>query len=269
MTGFLCFTLYAPVSSWGEIAVGEARGSWDRPSRSALLGLIGAALGITRDEQDAHDALDTGYGVAVRLDAPGTPMVDYHTAQTVSASAVKKRRPLTRAELLASGELETILSRRGYRQDALATVALWPRAGARWLLSQLADALRQPAFVLYAGRKANVFGLPLAPVIIEAATLADAFTGFADQRKCAGRQSVAHAEVSGIVEQLRPPDGWGQEVAHDSCVGFASGLVPLRWETRRDTAAQRRRWHFADRVLEVASLESTGGEARTSGGGHR
>ena len=30
MTGFLLFTLYAPLASWGEIAVGETRGSWDR-----------------------------------------------------------------------------------------------------------------------------------------------------------------------------------------------------------------------------------------------
>ena len=81
--------------------VGESRGSWDRPSRSAILGLLGAALGITREDQAGHDALDAGYGIAIRLDSAGTTLSDYHTAQTVAASAMRKARPRTRAQLLA------------------------------------------------------------------------------------------------------------------------------------------------------------------------
>ena len=73
MTEFLLLTLYAPLASWGDIAVGEVRGSWDRPSRSAVLGLVAAALGVDRADQAAHDALDVGYGVAVRQDAAGAP----------------------------------------------------------------------------------------------------------------------------------------------------------------------------------------------------
>lgn len=112
MTDFLLFTLYAPLASWGDIAVGESRGSWDRPSRSAVLGLLGAALGIMREDQAAHEQLQAGYGVAVRADAVGATLSDYHTAQTVAASAVRKARPRTRAELLACADRETILSRR-------------------------------------------------------------------------------------------------------------------------------------------------------------
>ncbi|HEX6536947.1 MAG TPA: type I-E CRISPR-associated protein Cas5/CasD [Gemmatimonadaceae bacterium] len=242
MIDFLLFTLYAPLASWGEIAVGEARGSWDRPSRSAVLGLVAAALGITRGDQAAHEALDTGYGVAVRLDASGAPLVDYHTAQTVAASVARKRKPATRAELLAAGERETILSRRGYRQDALATVALWARRGARWPLDELATAMRRPAFVLYAGRKANALGLPLSPSITSAETLADAFMG----RAPTITEPVARA--------VCPPGGWGREVAHDPCETFASGLRPLRRDTRRDSSPQRARWQFAERVVEVGEL---------------
>ncbi|HEV2643569.1 MAG TPA: CRISPR-associated protein Cas5, partial [Candidatus Elarobacter sp.] len=78
MTDFLLFTLYAPLSSWGDIAVGEMRGTWDRPSRSAVLGLVAAALGLLRDDQAAQEALDGGFGVATRLDASGAPSADYH-----------------------------------------------------------------------------------------------------------------------------------------------------------------------------------------------
>ena len=128
MTAFLLATLYAPIASWGDITVGERRTSWDRPSRSAVLGLIGAALGIDRQDQTGHDALDTGYGVAVRVDAPGRVIVDYHTAQTISQTEMKRSRPHTRREMIRHGErshkLETILSWREARVDAVVPFAL-------------------------------------------------------------------------------------------------------------------------------------------------
>lgn len=255
MTEFLLLTLYAPLASWGDIAVGEARGSWDRPSRSAVLGLIAAALGITREQQDGHDALDAGYGLAVRLDAPGTPMTDYHTAQTVAASVVKKRRPATRAELLAAGERETILSRRSYRQDAIATAALWARGDARWPLADIAHALRHPAFVLFAGRKANAFGLPLDPRVVTASTLDDALS----------QRPMPPVALADDARRLRPRDGWGDEVAHDWCEGFESGLQTARHIIRRDGSAHRTRWQFAERVVEVAHTMTAAGAAPTEG----
>lgn len=243
MTDFLLFTIYAPLASWGEIAVGEVRGSWDRPSRSAVIGLVGAALGIRREDEAAQDALGR-YGVAVRLDLPGTALSDYHTAQTVAASAVKRARPRTRAALLEAGERETILSRRAHRQDALATVAAWARSGARWPLEELAAALRQPVFTLYAGRKANVLGAPLRPEIIAATTLAEAL-----MKRAAGLAPIDP-------RRLRGRTAWGREVSHDIGPddGFESGLKPLRRDVRRDVPLHRGRWHFAIREVHVGLL---------------
>lgn len=248
MTEFLLFTLYAPLASWGDIAVGESRGSWDRPSRSAILGLLGAALGVERADQAAHGALVSGYGVAVRQDAAGTVLSDYHTVQTVAANVVRRERPATRAQLLGrpSHELETILSRRTYRQDALATVALWTRDDPRWSLAELAAALLRPAFTLYAGRKANPLGAPVHPEIVEAASLAAALRG-------------RRPGIAGVSDHLlRGRDGWGREVAHDAVLGgegAGSGLRMLRREVRRDIPVHRARWHFAERVVEVGLLE--------------
>jgi CRISPR system Cascade subunit CasD len=248
MREFLLFTIYAPLASWGEIAVGEARGSWDRPSRSAVLGLIAAALGITREDQDSHDALDEGYGVAVRLDAPGTPMVDYHTAQTAGVSDVKRRGAVTRKEVLDVDEPFTMLSRREYRQDAVATVAVWVREGARekehWGLAALADALCTPVFTLYAGRKANALGLPLLPVVLSAEDLSGAFRQRTAQTTC------------GPVKALKPRAGWGMEVMFDPCEGFSSGMEEVRTVTRRDAGAQRSRWQFGERTVVVGLLGS-------------
>jgi CRISPR system Cascade subunit CasD len=252
---FLLFTLHAPLASWGEIAVGENRGSWDRPSRSAVLGLVAAALGLTREAQAEHDTLDAGYGVAVRLDAPGTPLVDYHTAQTMAASVARRQGVTTRARLLAVGNPQTILSRRAYCQDAVATVALWTREGEAWSLAELANALRRPAFILYAGRKANALGLPLAPEVIPAATLAEAFERrSATQGLREDAPSAAREALHRIWSALRPTDGWGREVAHDAWDRGSTGLQPVRREVRRDTAPHRGRWHFSERIVEVGLL---------------
>jgi len=260
MSQFLLLTLYAPLASWGEIAVGETRGSWDRPSRSAVLGLVAAALGLDRSDQAAHDALDTGYGFAVRLDTPGTPLVDYHTAQTVAESVLKKARPATRKAMLEAGDRETILSRRTYRVDALYTAALWANDAGRWPLGILRDAIRRPAFVLYAGRRANPFGLPLGPEVIDARTLADAFR-------------ARPARTAGELLDLEPDyrrkgtREWGCEVAFDLPRGSTASVEPgfpemLRRETRRDSRPDRTRWQFAERTVAIARLPDVQEQSR-------
>jgi len=240
MTRFLLCTLYAPLASWGEIAPGEARSTWDRPSRSAVFGLLAAALGLTRDDQTGHDELDKGLGLAVRLDAPGRALEDYHTSQSVAESVLKKANPATRKTMLEAGARETSLSRRTYRADSLATIALWTARETAITLDRLRAALRAPRFTLCAGRKSNPFGLPLDPEIVDADTLAAALA-----------QRLPPGARLGDLERLKPLDGWGREVAHDPANGFSSGLQPLRRETRRDAAAQRTGWIFANRTVEI------------------
>ena len=245
MNAFLLFTIQAPLASWGEIAVGEWRGSWDRPSRSAILGLLGAASGIERDDSDGQRALTTGYRIAVRGDALGSSMQDYHTMQSVAKSLVKKRNPSTRAQLLDISDKETILSRREYRQNVVHTIAVWPVASARWPLAELAASLRRPVFALYAGRRSNPLGLPVLPDVVHADTLAAAFLG---------RPPIPTDLPSGL-SRLRPAAGWGTEVAHDHCDGFHSGLVePRRRHVRRDVPTNRVGWLFEERTMLVGML---------------
>ena len=49
---YLLFRLYGPLASWGEIAVGESRHTAAYPGKAALIGLLAAALGIRRDEEE-------------------------------------------------------------------------------------------------------------------------------------------------------------------------------------------------------------------------
>jgi CRISPR system Cascade subunit CasD len=239
---FLRFTLYAPLASWGETAIGEIRGSWDRPSRSAVLGLVAAALGIVREDDERHAQLDGSLRFAVRSLAPGLPLVDYHTTQNPKSSLVKKHRPQTRCVALSLGENETALSRRWLRQDALHVIALWTIASSELRLADLAAALQRPAFSLYAGRKANVLGLPAAPHIVQAESLADVLT--------------VVPPLPSEFEALRPRGGWGRDVAHDQCEGFDAGLEGVSVQVRRDSASVRSRWQFRDRTVLYARIPS-------------
>lgn len=237
---FLLFTLYAPMASFGEIAVGERRMSWARPGRSAILGLVGAAQGIEREDEAAHGRLEAALHYAVRTESPGRPLVDYHTAQTPKAR--RGRTFATRRAELESEALNTVLSTREWRTDACFTVALWPRSGRLVDLDKIAECLRFPAFVLYLGRKSAPLSLPLNPAIVEAETFMAAF----------GAREPTGAERT----ILRATQIDGMACGEIACDHDAPGApVEGRIERRRDSAASRTRWQFADRLERVVFPE--------------
>ncbi|MFC7557403.1 type I-E CRISPR-associated protein Cas5/CasD [Pseudoroseomonas wenyumeiae] len=130
-----------------------------------MLGLIGACLGLEREDAPAQAALATDYGLALLCHAPGRLLADFHTAQVPSTR--RNQRFATRAQELAAPELNTILSRRDYRSGAWHLAALWARGQPRWSLEAIAEAMRNPVFVPYLGRKSCPLGLPLAPDCVE------------------------------------------------------------------------------------------------------
>ena len=235
---FLLFTLYAPMGSLGEVAVGERRMGWARPGRSAVFGLVAAARGIDRADEDAHRSLERELHYAVRTDSAGRPIVDYHTAQTPRAR--RGRTFETRRRELESGDLHTVLSGREWRTDACFTAALWPRRASLADLGEIRDSLRRPRFTLYLGRKAAPFGLPLDPAVIEAETLVEAFG-----KRC------PNAMETEVLARIGADDGG--EIAFDAGAPGAPGAdARLLRERRRDAVVSRGRWQFADRLEDVA-----------------
>ncbi|RMH15034.1 MAG: type I-E CRISPR-associated protein Cas5/CasD [Acidobacteria bacterium] len=244
-TSVLVCRLFGPFASWGEVAVGEVRPSAARPTRSALLGLLAAALGLRREDDDAHAALAAGVRLGVRVDAPGQPLVDYHTANYRRP----KRRELilTRADELRvpRSELQTVQSRRHYRCDALLSIAVLATPAARWSLDHLRVALERPVFPLSLGRKACVPALPLAPELLRAGNLAEAFALY-DERRPVPAELRRLSRRAGAVE-----------LAWDEDLGLEPGLPHGATELieRRDEPLSRRRWRFALRREAVGHLQ--------------
>ena len=148
----LLLRLAGPMQSWGTRSRFSNRDTGLEPSRSGVVGLLCAALGIPREDDEALKQFDKDHlTMALRVDREGRLMRDYHTAQAVLRASGK-------------GTQETVLSERFYLADADFLVGL---AGDVGLLERLALALETPKWQLCLGRKAFVPGLPVCEGVVE------------------------------------------------------------------------------------------------------
>ena len=241
MREFLIFNVYGPLASWGEVAVGDVRSSELRPTRSALLGLIAAALGVRRDEEDAQQELSQELRFAVRVDATGTPIPDFHTVQV--AAMPRGRVAANRAaevRFAKEDRANPIVSRRHYVCDAAYTVVCYEEGLGNDLLRRIASALRAPVLVLSAGRKSCPLAWPLAPQLVEASSVLAA---------------LGQGELSdwppGRLTPSRPATlAW--EGSDDD-----AGLKASQVFVRRDQPQSRTRWTFGTREEKLGTIETT------------
>lgn len=225
MPEFVVFTLAAPMGSFGDVAGHERRGSQTWPGRSAILGLIGAALGVRRTDASGQAALDM-WQIAVATLASGTPLRDFHTAQAVPTARIK--RPNSRREALAAlrPEDNPVLTTRDYLTDCAFAVAVWGGDA-----EPVVQALKTPAFTPYLGRKSCPLSMPMAPRLITADSPVLALT---------------HAAAPPWLPQARP-----LHVASDPYPG-QHGRIETRWDQPRDRAA----WHFSARSVTHLTPEA-------------
>jgi CRISPR system Cascade subunit CasD len=248
----LIFQLQAPLSSWGDVAVGEYRPTADYPSQSAIHGLLGAALGIDREDEDAQSALRAGLRIAVGVLDQGRLLRDYHTSQVPSRTDLKKRPHATRRDELRvpKDDLNTILSSRDYRQNAASLVAVQSLVPAPTSLRELAAALAAPRFVLYLGRKSCPPAAPLHPRILDAESVRAAFATYQEQLSALVQQHAppyASASVAAVQKIV-----WGDDFGDDD---MANVGVPRDFSVnRKDQVISRKGWQFADRREHIALL---------------
>lgn len=227
MDDYLVFQLYGAMAAWGDVAVGEHRPSTPHPGKSALLGLLAAAMGVRRDQEETHRRMAAGYGLTVAVLSPGTLLRDYHTAQVPPQQRHRTYR--TRRDELLADRVSTILSSRDYRTDALYRVAVRCRdAVAPFSLEALRDGLLRPRFTLYLGRKSCPPAAPLQPQI---RTAGDAATAL---------EQAEFAHEKGLPEAPGRPDLYWDE-------GEKVGRAGLKTFVRRDMPLSRSRWQFAER----------------------
>jgi CRISPR system Cascade subunit CasD len=136
--------LHGPLQAWGGPVVGDDRPTLPFPTRSGVLGLVAACLGIARRDLPRLTDLARGTRVHVRVDSPGTPVVDDQTIQD-NPNASQTR--------------QTIQSKRSYLCDASFVAVVVP--GDAGLLASIRGALKNPVFAPFLGRRTCVPSLPL------------------------------------------------------------------------------------------------------------
>jgi CRISPR system Cascade subunit CasD len=244
MHRFIVFRLYGPLAAWGDIAVGEQRPSTPHPSKSAVLGLVAAGLGIQRSDDQAHAALQQGYGFAVRVDSAGVPLRDYHTSQYAKSTARLHHLRTRRDELADRGNRATVLSTRDYRADALYTVCLHQRKeGNAPPAEAIAAALAKPGFIPYLGRRSCPTALPLSPSVIEARDFSAALAAYDTAEQEGERQE--------FLKRLSPK-GPARERGYYWEDGVPSALGALHTTPRYDQPMSRARRQFAPRTEHFA-----------------
>jgi CRISPR system Cascade subunit CasD len=149
MANTLYLRLEGPLQAWGERGRWSVRDTAPEPTKSGVIGLIACALGY-RDDAQIRPLVDKTR-MAVRCDAPGQLMTDYHTVgggydepMLLTAQGKPKKAP-------GSGRPHTELTWRDYLCDASFLIALQSEDEA--LIAQMAEALQNPVWPIYLGRK--------------------------------------------------------------------------------------------------------------------
>lgn len=159
MRDYLILKLQGVMQAWGEHTFEGLRPSTNFPTRSALVGLLAACLGIDRNNRKQQQALADSFLYAVRQDETEhklVKMMDYHTVKDA------------REDYVGLKSHETIITQREYLLDAVFTVAIWNTDGAEYSLDQLKVAICQPRYTPFLGRRSCPITRPLYEDLVKA-----------------------------------------------------------------------------------------------------
>lgn len=146
----LLLRLVGPMQSWGTTSRFDQRDTGKEPSKSGVIGLLAAALGIERENWEKLKPL-TRLSMGVRHDRPGIPKRDYQTAGCAETDTIIK----------ADGtpSKDGVVSQRFYLADASFLVGL--NGEDRNLLETIHEGLRDPIWPLALGRKSYAPSEPI------------------------------------------------------------------------------------------------------------
>jgi len=149
----LLLRLVGSMQSWGTTSRFDQRDTGKEPSKSGVIGLLAAALGIDRENWQDLEPL-TRLSMGVRHDRAGVPKRDYQTAGCAMTDRIIKAN--------GTPSEDGVVSHRFYLADAAFLVVL--EGIDRTLLDKIQNYLKNPTWPLALGRKSYV---PSEPIWIE------------------------------------------------------------------------------------------------------
>lgn len=176
----LSFYLDGPMQSWGASSKFQHRETESFPTKSGVIGLLAAAMGIDKHAPDEEERLRplSSLGLSVlRLEKlPGAPIVrlsDFHTIGGGWIDDWKDNKENLFAKMNTprkagdGSPFGTVITHRSYLMDAKFLVVL---EGDGAVLKSCASALEDPKWGIWFGRKCCLPASPLTPVLAPTAS---------------------------------------------------------------------------------------------------
>lgn len=210
----LALLLDGPMQSWGHSSRFDRRTTALHPTRSGVLGLVAAAMGIDKHRSDEPAQIARLQPLRIttialgRRDRWGNPLPmlrleDYHTVTGIRRASGK------------TDEGATVQTYRHYLLDARFGVLL---EGPSKLLEEIAAALRNPKWGVWFGRKSC---LPASPVLVAGPALLASV--WSDLLTCAGFSG--HEQLESFDRVLETAcDEPGADLLEDMPVAFGNPI---------------------------------------------
>ena len=207
MRQYVILKLKGPMQAWGGQSFEGLRHSELFPGRSGLLGLLGACLGVDRNDQERLKQLAKSIGFTVRIDDQKEPisgkslllqkMTDYHTVKNA------------RVDYRSLKSHDTIQTWREYVLDACYSIAIWTYTDANFSLQQIIEGVQKPIYTPVLGRRSCPLTRPLYEAIVKAECSLDAlrqiepFTGIVYSEEQSDGAELLYKRDVPIVHQPR------------------------------------------------------------------
>lgn len=163
MPDFLIITLQGGMQAWGTHTYEDYRPSLIFPTRSGIVGLLAACLGIKRDDLHALKQLNDSIVITVRVNK--RKVENRHMdkkCRSVSFQKITDYHTVLDARKVDGGpRKDAIVSRREYLFDAEYTLALTTKPQAAFSLEQLFAAAKKPLYTPFLGRRSCPLHQPL------------------------------------------------------------------------------------------------------------
>jgi len=156
----LALYLDAPLQSWGYQSRFDRRTTLSWPTRSGVIGLLAAAMGIARGDRNGLSRFHA-LGMTTLILGPmdgkgaGSRLTDFHTVGGGYDTKTERQYMPRKA---SGGTPATVVSRREYLQDAKFGVLL---SGISEFLGEINAALKNPKWGIFLGRKSCIPASPI------------------------------------------------------------------------------------------------------------
>ncbi|MCK5546576.1 MAG: type I-E CRISPR-associated protein Cas5/CasD [Rhodospirillaceae bacterium] len=171
MQDFLIIKLQGAMQAWGGHTFEDYRPSHIFPTRSAVVGLLGACLGIDRADTQSRADLNASFELTVRANQRKVKMEYYGQVREQILTMQKMtdfHTVLDARKVDGAPRKDAIISRREYLCDADFSLALGFKSNAVFDLEQVEAAIQKPHYTPSLGRRSCPIQHPLFETIVAA-----------------------------------------------------------------------------------------------------